>query len=204
VFLEILQAAPIGGSTELAWASAHLYDPASAAEVTEGAVSLEAGGASYPMPYGTNAGGTKSFNVTLPSGTAGGTSFTITTTYTELGKAPVRWSLVGQPASFTGSITSPSGPVHTGDAMTVRWTSQPKADYSQTQLFFEQGGKYLSRYASPTVNSPEVTSETVPGSDLATAGQYLLNLDYASATCPASSAGCVYDLSTAALNVTVK
>jgi hypothetical protein len=205
VLLEVLQQAPSGGATLLAWASAHLFDPASGAEVTRGTVSFHAGGKSYPMPYATNAGGAQSFYADLqPLGVAGGTSFTITTSYPELGSSPATWNLVGQPATFAGAITSPTGSVPADEPLTVTWQAQPMASYSQTELFLQEGTKFVQKYSSATVDSPDVTRETIPAADLATSGMYLLNEDYATATCPASADGCVYNLSTAALNLTVK
>jgi hypothetical protein len=206
VFLEVLQEAPSGGSTLLSWASAHLYDPASGREVTHGSVSLTANGTSFPMPYGTNAGGTQSFNVNLPSGTPGGTSFTIVTAYAELGPTSKKWTLAGEPATFSGALLSPMGvvPVPAKAPLAVTWQAQPMASYSQTELFQQQGTSYVQRYVSPTVDAPNVTTETIPASALGSSGTYLLNEDYASATCPTTADGCVYNLSTAAVNLTVQ
>jgi hypothetical protein len=207
VFLEVLQQAPSGGSTILNWASAHLYDPKSGKEVTTGTVTFMANSQSYAMPYGTNAGGLSSFNVnlpTLPTPTVGGTSFAITTSYPELTESPVTWTLVGEPATFGGAITSPTGSAPKSKALTVTWQAQPMASYSQTELFFQMGTTFVQRYVSPTVNAPDVTSETIPASALSTSGTYLINEDYANATCPPTADGCVYNLSTASVSVTVE
>jgi hypothetical protein len=204
VLLEVLQQAPSGGATLLSWASAHLYDPASGTEVTLGSVSLTAGGMSYPMPYGTNAGGAHSFNVNLPAGTPGGTTFTITTSYPELGSSPKTWSLTGEPATFGGAIVSPMGTVPANAPLKVEWQAETMASYSQTELFEQQGTDYVQRYVSPTVNAPDVTTETIPASALATSGSYLLNEGYANATCPTTADGCVYNFSTAIVNLTVQ
>jgi hypothetical protein len=206
VFLELLQEATSGGATLLSWASAHLYDPASGTEVTHGSVSFTAGGMSYPMPYGVNAGGAHSFsfNVNLPTGTPGGTTFTITTSYPELGSSPKTWNLTGDPATFGGAIVSPMGTVPANTPLEVKWQAEPMASYSQTELFEQQGTDYVQRYVSPTVNAPDVTTETIPASALATSGTYLLNEGYANATCPTTSDGCVYNVSTAVVNLTVQ
>jgi hypothetical protein len=203
VFLEVLQQAAAGMNTTLAWASAHLYDPASGAELTSGTVSLTANSKSYPMPYTTNAGGTMSFYATLPAGIAGGTSFAVVTSAPELGSTPMTWTLVGDPATFAGSITSPMGAAPTNAPLTVTWTAEPMASYSVTELFIQNGSNFVSTYTSPTVNAPDVTTETIPASALTTSGAYLLNESYANATCPATADGCVYNVSTAAENVTV-
>jgi hypothetical protein len=86
----------------------------------------------------------------------------------------------------------------------VTWQAQPMASYSQTELFQQQGTSYVQRYVSPTVDAPNVTTETIPASALGSSGTYLLNEDYASATCPTTADGCVYNLSTAAVNLTVQ
>jgi hypothetical protein len=210
VFLEVLQQAastPDGGAmpTVLAWASAHLFDPTTGAEVTEGSVTLAAGGeaAPVPMPYTSNAGGTKSFYAALPAGTMGGTSFAITTSYTELGASPVTWKLAGEPATFQGAITGPSSSVPANQPLPVTWVAVPMASYSVTELFVAQGSSFVSTYVSPVVNAPNVTTETIPASALGAPGSYLLNESYANATCPATADGCVYNVSTAAMNLTV-
>jgi hypothetical protein len=203
VFLELLQQASAGMNTTLAWASAHLYDPMTGAELTEGTVSLTAGSQSYPMPYTTNAGGTMSFYAALPTGIPGGTSFAIVTSAPALGATPMTWTLVGDPATFAGSITSPSGTAGVNMPLTVTWTAEPMSSYSVTELFQQKGSSFVSTYVSPTVNAPDVTTETIPASALPTAGAYLLNESYANATCPATADGCVYNVSTAAESLTV-
>jgi hypothetical protein len=203
VFLELLQQAPAGMSTTLAWASAHLYDPTTGAELTDGTVSLTASSKSYPMPYGMNAGGTMSFFAALPAGIPGGTSFAIVTSAQELGATPMTWTLAGDPATFGGSITSPTGTAPANTPLTVTWTAEPMASYSVTELFVQKGTSYASTYTSPTVNAPNITTETIPSSALPTSGAYLLNESYSNATCPATADGCVYNVSTAAVNLTV-
>jgi hypothetical protein len=204
VFLEVLQNAPSGGATTVTWASAHLFDPSSGTELTAGTVSLTANGTSYPMPYVAGAGGMKSFNVSLPAGIPGGTSFTITTSYPELEASPVTWNLVGEPATFGGAIVSPTGPVPANKALTVTWQAQPSAAYSQTELFLQQGTDFVLSYTSSTVNAPDVTTETIPAANLTTSGTYQLDEAYANATCPASADGCVYDLATTGVTLTVQ
>jgi hypothetical protein len=200
VFLEVLQQASSGMSTTIAWASAHLYDPATGVEVTTGTVSLSANGKTTVMPYGANAGGTESFFTKLPPGTPGGTSFTITTSYAELGSSPVTWSLVGDPVTFQGSLTLPaSGAIPANHPLTVSWTEEPMASYEVTELFFQQGSSPV--YVSP-VFAPDVMTDTIPASEVATPGTYLLNESYANATCPATADGCVYNVWTAAETLT--
>jgi hypothetical protein len=204
VFLEALQEGPSGAPPTLAWASAHLFDPTSGDEVTTGTVSLTANGKTYPMPYGLNSAGAMSFNVTLPANTPGGGMFSITTSSEKLGASPTTWKLEGAIITFGGKIVSPSaGSVPADKPLAVTWQAQPDASFTQTELFEMSGGRLIQRYLSPTVNAPDVTKETIPASDL-TSGMYLLNVDYTNATCPPSADGCVYNIATAAENLTVK
>lgn len=203
VFLEILQQASSGAPTSLAWASAHLYDPTTGAEVTAGKVTFSADGETVPMIFGLNAAGMKSFFCTFPSGTMGGTHFTITTSYPALESSPVAWNLAGDPVTFEGSITSPTGVVTADKPLTVTWVAQPSASYTITELFLQQGAESILRYASPVV-APNVTTDRIPASDLAKPGTYLLNQSYVNATCPATADGCVYNAWTAAETLTAK
>jgi hypothetical protein len=203
VYLEILQQTAPPTANSLAWASAHLYDPTTGDELTSGSVSLTVGGKPVDMPYGANAGGTMSFYVALPTGTAGGTSFTITTSAPAFGSSPLTWNLVGDPATFQGAILSPTSTAPVDKPLTVTWQAVPDASFSETELFVQSGSGFTPTYTSPEVNAPNVTSETIPASALSAAGAYLLNESYSNATCPASADGCVYNVSTAAANLTV-
>jgi hypothetical protein len=52
------------------------------------------------------------------------------------------------------------------------------------------------------VTAPDVTTVTIPASDLAAPGTYLLNQSFVHATCPATADGCVYNVWTAAETLT--
>jgi hypothetical protein len=197
VFLEVLQGRPTGGQTDVTWASARVYDPHSGAELTDASVSLRQGGGELAMPYGQNVGGTKSYFANLPPNTPGATSFRITTSHKALGSAPLEWNLVGEPATFDGSITTPSGPVPANVPLTVTWVAQPLASYSVTELFVTRGTTNTLVYVSKAANAPDVTTESIPSTALASNAVYLLNVNYTKATCPATADGCVYNLSTA-------
>jgi hypothetical protein len=202
VFIEALQQRQPDGTTALSWASTHVYDPSSGAELSDATVNLVANGQTYPMPFTQNVAGTQSYFVNLPIGVAGGTSFQIAVTEPKLnGGMPLSWNLVGQPATFTGAITSPTGSVPINTPVTVTWQAQPLAAYTITELFLAPlMGTPTQTYISAGAVAPDVTQETIPASSLTTAGAYLLNVEYSTATCPASADGCVYNLSTAALS----
>ncbi len=203
VFLEVLQQRPTGGQTSLAWASAHVYDPASGAELTNATVSFTSGSQTWPMPYAANAGGSMSYFATIPPGVAGGTAFTITTSAMALGGSPLTWSLVGEPATFDGAVTSPApgATVPVNSPLTVTWMVQPAASHTVVELFRVQGmNNDVAVYQSPAAVASDVTMETVPGSALSMPGAYLLNVAYSKATCPTTADGCVYNNSTAPLD----
>jgi len=207
VFLEILQQGPTGGATSLAWPSAHLYDPGTGAELTGGSVSLNAGSQNWPMPYTGNLAGSKSYFVQVPQGTPGGTAFTISTYEMALGPMPKTWNLVGEPPTFTGTVTSPvaGATLPVNQPLTVAWSAQPASSYTVVELFHVMSPTAQTQtYISPAADAPDVTSETIPASALATAGMYLLNVAYSKATCPTTADGCVYNNATVALNITVQ
>ena len=199
VFLEALQQRPSGGgSTTLAWASGHVFDPATGAEVTDATVSFSNGTKSWPMPYGKNAGGISSYYVAIEAGVAGGTAFTVTTGGGALKLPQKTWNLTGEPATFDGSVSSPSPgaavPAHS--PLTVTWVPAAGATYEVVQLFATQGTMQTPVFLSPAANATTVMTETIPASALAAAGSYLLNVAYSNASCPPAADGCVYNNST--------
>jgi len=207
VFLEVLQQRPTGGQTTLAWASAHLYDPGSGAELTDGSVSFSSGTQNWPMPYASNVAGTKSYFVELPQGTPGGTAFTITTDHMALGPMPKAWNLVGEPATFDGAVMSPApgAMVPAGQPLAITWSPQPASSYVVVELFkVTSPTNQTQTYISPAADAPDTTGETVPASGLPGPGMYLLNVAYSKATCPVSADGCVYNNSTVAVNLTAQ
>jgi hypothetical protein len=207
VFLEIEQQKPAGGTTSVVWASAHVYSPATGAELTDATVSAGIDGQTFLMPYTTNAGGSQSYYVALPANVAGATAFTITTSEPELGPQPKTWNLVGALPTFDGAVTAPAmdATVPKGMPLTVTWQAISESSFSFVELFSQStGGIYTQTYVSPAADAPDTTTETIPGSDLATAGPYLLNVEYANATCPVTADGCVYNDSTVPVSFTAQ
>jgi hypothetical protein len=201
VVLEVLQQKPAGGQTTLAWASAHVYDLGTGAENTSATVSFSNGAMSWSMPYGKNVAGTMSYFAQIPANTNGGTAFTITTS-----QPAKTWNLVGEPATFDGSVTNPtSTTVPVGQALTVAWQAQPSSSYTVIELFTVQGmNQYTQQYMSPGAIPPDVTMEMIPASALSAPGMYLLNVAYSKATCPVTADGCVYNNSTVPVNLTAR
>ncbi len=193
VFLEVFQQAPSGGATTVGWASAHVYHPVTGAELADATATFDVAGQTYAMPYVENPSGTKSYFAALPANVAGQTSFTITTVDSAAGLASKTWNLVGAPATFMGAVTQPSSTTvaKVGAPLPVTWQAAAAASYSIVELFFGTGSTPV--YVSPAADAPDTTTETVPGTALAMAGMYLLNVVYSDATCPATADGCVYN-----------
>jgi hypothetical protein len=205
VFLEVFQQAPAGGATTIGWASAHVYDPATAADRSDATATFAAGGQSWPMPYVEDPSGKKSYYAALPAGVPGATAFTITTSDAAASLPSTTWHLTGAPATFAGAIVQPTSSTiaKTGAPLPVSWQAVPAASYEILELFAGMGTS-APLYVSPSPDAPDTTSETVPASALATAGIYLLDVVYSNATCPATADGCVYNDSTVPVSFMVQ
>jgi hypothetical protein len=204
VVLEILQEKDPGAATLLQWASAHLYDPTTGSPITNATVTLNANGTNVPMPYGQNLGGDMSFFATVPTGTQGGTSFTITTMASAIGASPQTWNLTGAPLTFDATLTSPTDgtTIATNTALTVAWPAEPTTSYTSAELFQQVGGNFESIYQTDPID-PGMTSIVIPQTQFSIAGSYLLNVLFTTPTCPVTADGCVYNASTAIAQLTV-
>ena len=206
VTLEVLQGRVAGGrgETTVTWASARVYNPATGNEVNDATVTFHAGAETFSLPYTTNSGGKQTYFALAGKGVAGNTTFTFDVAHPSFASAT--WTLTGAPATFDGVVSQPAdGAAQAlGTDLTVTWPAQPLATYEIVQLFLSQSGTYLAKYQSPAPVSPETTSVVIPGSSIDVAGKYLLNVQYANTTCPASADGCVYNTSTAVANINVQ
>jgi hypothetical protein len=207
VFLEALEQRPAGGQLALAWASAHVYDPNTAQDLSDATVSLKAGGKQYPMPWGTNLSGQKSYFADLSKAGAGAaTQLEIDVQHATFAGGAT-FNLVAEAPDFDPSVTSPAeaATISLGKPLDVAWKSDARAAYALVQFFRKEGGGvFTPRYASDAPRGLAVTTETIPGSAVDVAGDYLLNLQLARPTCPADADGCVYNTSTAAVDLTAK
>jgi hypothetical protein len=207
VQLALLESKVTGG-WQAQWASAHVFDPSQGSELLgTSQVAVTIGGQPVALPWqGADAGtGASSYFARFSPPPAAQASYAFVTADPALGKLPLSWSLVANPPSFDGAILSPASgamlPANT--ALTVTWTADPSADYELTELFRQVTGGWTSAYTSPGPNSPAITSEVIPAGAL-TAGQYLLNVGLATASCPASADGCVFASSIAVAQFTVQ
>ena len=128
VFLEAFEGRPSGGVLALSWASAHVYDPATAAEITDAQVSLTAGSATIAMPLGTNLSGQKSYFVEPAAGAAAPTSMTIAIKHAAFPNG-ASYTLQANAPTFDAAITAPvdQTAIAVGQPLPVAWTADPRA-----------------------------------------------------------------------------
>jgi hypothetical protein len=195
VQLALLEAKTPGGSWQVQWASGHVFDPSSGAELKNSSqVAVVVGGMPTPMPWGPDPSGESSYFVQFAPPPAAQPSYAITTSDPALGAAPLSWTLLADPPSFDGAIATPSdgATVPANAPLAVTWNAQPGADFVLTELFARNdAGGWTLAYTSPQPNDASVTSETIPAAMLPP-GKYLLNLAFSRANCPASADGCVF------------
>jgi hypothetical protein len=207
VFLEALEQRPAGGTLSLAWASAHVYDPNTAKDITDATVTLKANGQTYAMPMGPNLSGQTSYFVDLSTqSVAPATQLEIDVQHASFASG-AQFQLVAQAPDFDPVVTSPAegASVGVGQPVPVAWKADARAAYALVQFFRKDaGGKFTARYASDAPRGADVATETIPGTAIDSAGEYLLNLQLARPTCPVEADGCVYNTSTAAIDLTAK
>jgi hypothetical protein len=197
----------LGGSRGVTYATARVYDPASGAELTDATVSLIAAGMTIAMPYVADPSGAKSYYVAYGTPLAAAGPFQIQATDAALGSAPLSVTVTTEASSFAPMLTSPADgatiPVST--ALPVTWPSEPLSDYALVELFSKGASAFTSVYASAGTLATDTTTETIPATAIATAGMYLLNVDFGQAACGiGGSQGCAYLVHAAAANLTAQ
>lgn len=200
----------MGSAFEVDWASAHVFDPSSGAELQNGAasVAIDVAGSPTPMPW-TSTGGQNLYFVEFPKPPAAQASYTITASGQAFGSTPASWTLVPSPPTFTPTITAPANDavVTASQPLTVSWPAQAGADYVSVGLFeLVDGGAAPvmpqdGGAAAPAELSPDTTSTTLslPGS-----GTYLIDVYFTTAACPTTSDGCVLSSAVAAAQITAQ
>ncbi len=196
-----------GGSRGVTYATARVFDPATGAELTDASVSLVASGMTTAMPYITDPTGSKSYYVAFSTPLAAAGPFQIQATDAALGSAPLSVMVATEASSFAPTLTSPADgstvPVNT--ALPVSWPSQSLADYALVELFSKGTSAFTGVYASSGTIATDVTTETIPATAIATAGMYLLNVDFGQSACGINgSQGCAYLVHAAAANLTAQ
>jgi hypothetical protein len=195
----------MGGSFAVDWASAHVFDPSSGAELQAGAatVSIDVGGSSTAMPW-TTTGGQSLYFVEFPTPPAAQASYTIAASGQAFGSMPMSSTLVPSPPSFTPTITSPANGamVSASQMLTVSWPAQAAADYVTLALFqVADGGTTAVGATPPPQLSPDTTTQTV---SLPGPGSYLVDVYFTTAACPATASGCALSSAVAAARFTAQ
>jgi hypothetical protein len=208
VQVALLQSKAPGGSWQVQWASAHVFDPSLGEELLTAQVSVDIGGASTAMPWqSAEAGlGASSYWVEFAQSPAAQPSYSVLTADPALGSRPVAWTLLADPPSFEGSITSPAdgATVAASAPLAVTWAAVPDADFELTELFVRSdAGAWAGAYTSPQPNDATLATETIPAAALPP-GHYLLNLAFAKANCPVAADGCVLASAIAAVQFTAQ
>jgi hypothetical protein len=206
VQLELLETKS-AGSRALAFVSAHVYDPASGRDLTDAVVTFNGSGSPTPMPYTTNASGTKSYYVAFNPPVAANGAFSIATSHAALGATPITWDMTPEASLFDGALTAPAdgASIKANTDLPVTWPAQANADYAIVLLFSKANGMYTATYVSPSSIASDVSSETIPGSKIPSAGTYLLNVDTAQAACQlGTTKGCTYLIHPASATLTAQ
>jgi hypothetical protein len=203
VQLNVLESRVPGGPMRLQWVLAHVFDPASGAEIKGGptwTVTIAIGGTSQPVPWSSADGGVGAYFFEFSTPPAAQPSYTVTVSGAEDGGAPATFQLVADEPAFDGAIVSPDNgaSVPANSPLSIVWTAEPQADYEVVQVFQSSG--FASVYVSPQPDPPDQTEETVDAG--LEAGSYLINVSYAKTNCPATASGCVQANTVSAANVT--
>jgi hypothetical protein len=208
VSLEALEQSGTASGFGLETAAARVFDPSSGAEIQQTAtVSISVGGTSTPMPWTMESSTLSSYFVEFATPPAAQSSYTISTAASQLGSSPLMWQLVASPPTFTGMVTAPAmgATVMHGQSLTVTWASQPAADYILVELFEQNSmGQYTATYASPQPDAADTLQEVIAGSYIPTAGTYLLDVFFGTASCPLMADGCVLAGAVSSVNLTVQ
>jgi hypothetical protein len=145
------------------------------------------------------------YYVEFPTPVPAAATYQVTVSHPSFGAAPVTFNLTADPPMFDATLTMPmaGATVPVNAAIPVAWPAQPSVDYELIELFFQMSNTvYMSVYASPTPDGPDVTMDTIPAAPVNAVGTYLVNVAFAKASCPATADGCVYGNTVGAAQVT--
>jgi len=210
--VEVLESAAEGGSMQFRSASAHVFDPATGREITDGTavVAIGVGATSIPMPWDANA---MAYDVTPSPSLDAQPTYSMTLSHPALGPTPTTLELVADLTALNGAITSPAADaIVDGGPIEVAWQPATAADFVQVDIFQPTDAQVGDAgpdwdpnpvYASPTPDDANTTQEIVPAGTLAQSGSALVNVVYTFATCPATADGCVYSGTVVAETITV-
>ncbi len=205
-----------GGPMQFRYASAHVFDPGTGAEITDGTaiVAIAVGGSSLPMPWDARA---MVYDVEPSASLDAPPTYQVTVIHPAFGSAPAVWQLVGNTTTLDGGITAPPAGalVDTAGPLEIDWDPAPAADYVQVDIFGQAGADAgapdagvtwapAALYSSPTPETGSVGREIVPAGTFTQPGAALINVVYSYATCPGMADGCVYSGTVAAETITLE
>jgi hypothetical protein len=196
-----------GGSRGVTYATAHVFSPATGAELTDAIVSFVASGISTAMPYVTDPTGAKSYYVGFTTPLSATGPFQVQATEAALGASPLSVNVANEASSFEAELTTPAdgSTIPVNQAVAVAWPSQPLADYALVELFSQGATSFTGVYSSAGTIATDVTTESIPATAVATAGKYLLNVDLGQASCGLNgSQACAYLVHTAVAKLTAE
>jgi hypothetical protein len=220
VHLEVIESRIAGGGAmQFRYASAHVFDPATGAEITNGTaiVAIAVGGTSLPMPW---VPGAMVYEVEPSASLDAQPTYRVTIMHPAFGSAPAAWQLVANTATLNGVITAPpaGARVDIAGPLEIDWEPAPAADYVQVDIFGQAGvpagpdggasdagvsWSPAALYSSPTPETGSAGREIVPGGTFTQPGAALINVVYSYATCPGVADGCVYSGTVAAETITL-
>jgi hypothetical protein len=216
VHLEAIESRIVGGGAmQFRYASAHVFDPGTGAEITDGTaiVAITVGGSSLPMPWDV---GAMVYDVEPSATLDAPPTYQVTVIHPAFGSQPAVWQLVANTTTLDGGITAPPAGalVDTAGPLEIDWDPAPAVDYVQVDIFGQAGADAgasdagvtwapAALYSSPTPETGSVGREIVPAGTFTQPGVALINVVYSYATCPGMADGCVYSGTVAAETITL-
>jgi hypothetical protein len=192
----VLQSQLVGGTAQIDWVLARLFDPGTGAPLTSGAsVSVLVGDASVPLPLASSdAGLGPAYFLDFAQPPAAQPTYVVTATGPAF-DGGISATLVASTSSFDAAAPVVDA---SSDGFVISWQSEPQVDYETVSLFASAGpdAGWVSTpaFTSPRPDPPAQTTENVPTVD---AGSYLVNVAYVNANC-VPDAGCVQSSTVAA------
>jgi hypothetical protein len=218
VELQLLESRGVGAPSQVNWAEARIFDPATGVEILDGgaSVTIAIGDASVPMIWNAGADAAAAYVFAPSVAPIAQPSYPVTVSLPATGSTPTQWQLVADAPTFDGVITSLSSagstihvpvdaagsvPVQRNTDLTVTFSAEPGADYVEVGLYEQADASWPRTYFSPSPESPETTQELVPAASLPDPAAYLLNVVYTKATCGLLASGCVHSAAVTALSL---
>jgi hypothetical protein len=203
VQLTIVQQSSAAGTLALQSALAYVFDPNSGAPAKGATLTLDLVGGQVAMQESTQ-GGAEAYTAVFAQPEPAQATYTVTAVLPGA-TSPTTWHAAAGSTSFTPTLSAPSAnaAVPQGQPLLVTWPSEASADEELVVLYTQQQGAWAQQYESSRPDDEDVTTETIPGSYVAS-GTLLVNVLFAAAYCPSDQDGCVVTDETASAQITAK